>query len=107
MPHIVIEYSENLEVIDMMQDLQKLVCEFGLFNPDAVKSRSVAYQDYILPNGYDDFVHVTLSILEGREEAAKQKLADEAFVIMQRYYAKNVKLSFDIREMFAISYRKN
>jgi 5-carboxymethyl-2-hydroxymuconate isomerase len=106
MPHIVIEYSENLGVIDLMQELQKLVCEFGLFNPSAVKSRAIAYQDYILADNYNDFIHITISILEGRDEAARCKLSDQAFAIMQHYFSENVKLSLDIREMQASTYRK-
>jgi 5-carboxymethyl-2-hydroxymuconate isomerase len=107
MPHIVIEHSEKLDIDDLMQELQKLVCEFGLFNPSAVKSRAIAFREYILADGYVDFVHVTISILEGRELPALERLADKSFVKMQQHLTDKVKISLDIREMSAATYRKN
>ncbi len=107
MPHIVIEHSNEMEITELMQDLHHLICAFGEFNPSAVKSRSIAFNDYVLPENSDDFVHVTISILAGRAIELRQKLADSVFGLMRNSVSAQVKLSLDIREMVADTYRKN
>ncbi len=107
MPHIVIEHSVQLEVTELMQELQHMVASFGEFAPSAVKSRCLAFADFCLPEGSEEFVHVTISILAGRALELRLSLADEAFAIMQSHLSHHTKLSLDIREMVAQTYRKN
>ena len=106
MPHIVIEHSVGLKVDAAMQDLQSLVCNFGEFNPKAVKSRSIAFTDFILPDDNVDFVHVTISIMAGRAVELRKSLADQAFAILQNNFNDVANISLDIREMVAETYRK-
>ena len=60
MPHIVIEYSENLDGeikgAGLTKLLHKTVVDSGLFSPDAVKARSVFYSDYVLHADAESFI---------------------------------------------------
>lgn len=110
MPHIVVEYSDNLETQvkepDFLPTLHRTVEASGLFNPQAIKARSIGYTHYTLPEGARHFLHVTVSILEGREEKPRRQLADALFSALKKLAPEVDKLSVDIREMDAATYRK-
>jgi 5-carboxymethyl-2-hydroxymuconate isomerase len=108
MPHIVMEYSENLHpfIGAALRETHQTVTESGLFDPQAVKARSIAYADYILPEGGINFLHVTISILSGRSKEEKLLLSQAAFDVIKRIVANADRLSVDIHEMDKETYRK-
>ncbi len=110
MPHIVIEYSDNLqkEIKDsgITKKLHKTVIDSSLFSPEAVKARSISYNDYILPEGSKSFIHITVSILEGRSTGQKASLSNSIFDVAKKSISSCDKLSVDIHEMETESYRK-
>ncbi|MDA0781948.1 MAG: 5-carboxymethyl-2-hydroxymuconate Delta-isomerase [Rickettsiales bacterium] len=110
MPHIIIEYSDNLkkDIKDssVTEKLHKAVTESGLFSPDAVKARAIGYSDYVLPEGAKSFIHITVSILEGKSTGQKASLSNSVFDTARKAIASCDKLSVDIREMETESYRK-
>jgi len=110
MPHIVIEYSDNLKSeikdSDISKKLHKTVIDSGLFSPEAVKARSIGYSDYVLPDGSKSFIHVTVSILDGRTTGQKASLSNNVFNTAKNAVKSCDKLSVDIHEMETESYRK-
>ena len=110
MPHIVVEHSSILETpmreSGLLPALHRAVVDSGLFSPEAVKARSVAYDDVVLPEGAANFVHITVSILSGRSEEQRAALAGDLFTLAQKTLPVADKLSVDIREMCAETYRK-
>jgi 5-carboxymethyl-2-hydroxymuconate isomerase len=109
MPHIVIEYSDNLKTkvkeSEITKKLHKTVIDSGLFSPEAVKARSVSYSDYVLPEGSKSFIHITVSILEGRSTGQKASLSNNVFNTAKKAVTCD-KLSVDINEMETETYRK-
>lgn len=111
MPHIVVEYSCNLQpkldISALLVDLRQIVVASDLFTPSAVKSRAVAYDDYTLDASDAHFMHVTVSILEGRAQEAREKLADSVFEVLKSLDFAIDKISVNIHEMNRETYRKN
>jgi 5-carboxymethyl-2-hydroxymuconate isomerase len=110
MPHIVVEYSENLQSdvrkSELLKKLHKVVLDAGVFSPEAIKARGVSYSDYVMPEGYKSFIHVTTSILAGRDVAIRTKLSDEIFAAAKAAVPSADKVSSNIHEMSAETYRK-
>ncbi|MEH6471847.1 MAG: 5-carboxymethyl-2-hydroxymuconate Delta-isomerase [Halopseudomonas sp.] len=78
MPHIVIEYAQSLDTALDLNALVKAVHEgairTGLFEPEAVKVRAIAYHHYLVAGQVSDFVHLRAHILSGRSEQQKKSL---------------------------------
>lgn len=110
MPHIVAEYSDNLATLlregNVLRALHTVVLESGLFAPEAVKARSMAYKDVILYQGADRFMHITVSILSGRTQEQRAALSKAVFDCALAKLPSNVKLSVNIHEMNADTYAK-
>jgi 5-carboxymethyl-2-hydroxymuconate isomerase len=81
MPHIVTEHSGNFDSAiarNLAVEVNRVLKNCGEdFNTSACKSRAISYQNYVM--GEDeknrDFVHITLSILTGRNKEARAKVA--------------------------------
>lgn len=110
MPHIVIEYSDNLtsqiKESKVTAIAHTAVVDSGLFSPEAVKARSVSYGDYVLPDGAKNFIHVTVSILAGRGEQERQSLSASVFAAVKQAVSDVDKLSVNIHEMCKETYSK-
>ena len=110
MPHLVIEYSENLrervKETQLLKTLHTLVVDSGLFAPSAVKGRSLAYSDYVLPEGANSFIHITLSILAGRTLEQRVALNEKLFQTVHSLIGNVDKLSCNLHEMDKDTYRK-
>ena len=110
MPHIVIEYSDNLanEVKDskINELIHKHIVNTGLFSPESVKGRSISYKDYVLTEGSVSFMHITVSILSGRDEATRSGLGSSVFNLAKLAVPKCDKLSVNIHEMDGKTYAK-
>ena len=83
MPHIVIEYSNNIDNLvkntNLVKTLHKVVTDSGLFAPEAVKARALIYNDYVLHGTSTSFIHVTTSILGGRTLSQRIELNEKIF----------------------------
>jgi 5-carboxymethyl-2-hydroxymuconate isomerase len=110
MPHIVFEYSNDLDSkvkeSGSIKIAHETVTASGLFNPEAVKARSVSYADYVLPPGAKNFLHITVSILTGRDEQERKSLSQSVFDAVKNAIPDVDKLSVNIHEMDADSYTK-
>jgi 5-carboxymethyl-2-hydroxymuconate isomerase len=108
MPHIVIEYSETLAPVApaLLRAVHQTVTDSGLFDPQAVKARSILFSDYVLPEGARNFMHITVAILEGRSAPEKASLSDAVFATAKRIAPDLDRLSVDIRDMDKTCYRK-
>lgn len=94
MPHIWIEYSANLRpqlnVRALMKTVQDAAVDDGSVFPLAgARTRAVCIEDYLIVDGHPDntFVHVTLKIGHGRDDAVKKRAADRVFAALQEALA--------------------
>ena len=113
MPHVIMEHSGDLSAKTNMHDVLKrlhaAVRASGLFDPDAIKSRSKAYRHYLVGDRQAEgsFVHVTVSILSGRSTSQRQALGQAVLDVLEQTLAGVGSLTADIREMDKETYFKN
>lgn len=94
MPHIVVEYTDNLKDDARIPVLLKtindtLIAQGGVFPTGGIRSRAIELCDYRVADGVEDdaFVHVTLKIGAGRSDAAKKAACDALFDAIKAHFA--------------------
>jgi len=94
MPHVIVEYTDNIraeaDVPALLKTINEtLIAQDGVFPIGGIRSRAIALTDYRMADGEEDyaFVHVTLKIGAGREEAVKKKACDELFEAIKQHFA--------------------
>lgn len=108
MPHIIVEYSRELEneARDVLKAAHHVVTESGLFSAQAVKGRSIGFDDVVLPDGAQNFMHITVSILSGRNTQERSTLSQQVFESAKQHAPNVDRLSVNIHEMDKDTYSK-
>lgn len=113
MPHLIIEYSNNISSKDTFQEItqaaHEAMIQSGLFSPADIKTRSYMAEDFLVgeKGRQGSFVHARIYLLEGRTTREKQNLSEQLRDTL-RLHLKNVdQLSVDIRELKKDTYRKS
>ena len=117
MPHVVLEYSgnvlEKVEFNDFFKKLHSLIIENGPFKLKNIKSRAVRRQNFYVANGNESnaFIHLTLSILTGRELKLKQTLGEKILSFLKQEFARSYEemscsISVEIKELDRDTYSK-
>lgn len=110
MPHFVIEYSRRIEdTVDMneiMEAVFSAACQSGLMQPDDIKIRAIPFDHFKLSKKGETFMHLTVSLLEGRSDENKEALA----ILVREKLSNELKdvnsISIDVRDMNAVAYKK-
>jgi 5-carboxymethyl-2-hydroxymuconate isomerase len=85
MPHLIIEYSKNLEDQIVMGDLARKVHEAalasGVFEVGAVRTRTEPREVYVIADGHPQnaFVALTVRIASGRSAETRKRLGQTIF----------------------------
>lgn len=112
MPHLILEYSANIEsnIIQskVINHLHSGMINSGLFNPNDVKSRSYATQNFAVgAKGIKgSFGHVSIYLLEGRTQEQKINLTKSIKDLLAKHLSGVDHLSVDIRDMARDTYQK-
>lgn len=110
MPHIVLEHSADLKSSlnesQILVKMHEFFVNTGIFTPEAVKARSISFDEYILTGAGKSFVHVSVSILAGRSDEQIEMLCNNLYSLMKENITQTEKLSLEIREMNPKTYRK-
>jgi 5-carboxymethyl-2-hydroxymuconate isomerase len=94
MPHLIIEYSANL---DRVLDIPRLVAavhaaalETGVFPVGGIRTRAERRDIYAIADGHPDngFVHVQARVGKGRTPEVRQKAAEHIFAAVKSETAK-------------------
>jgi len=108
MPHLTLEYTDNLsfDVQPLLARLHTEVVATGAINLKGIKSRAVRHTEYRIADGNPDyaFVHVNLLIREGRSIEIQQEAARRVMAVLKdafghRFEKGYLSLSVDIKEM--------
>src|SRR5688572_33124611 len=87
MPHVIVEYSANLEgaveVKALLQALHEAAIETGVFPAGGVRTRAERRDEYIVADGRPEaaFVHVMRRIGAGRDAATKKREANSGVAV--------------------------
>lgn len=100
MPHITVEYTQNLqgqiEINTLLPLIHKtLLSHDGVFSAPGIRSRGIMLSNYF--RGGENtpietgFVHVTLKILTGRSEEIKQKVLNHLLEVINNHLTEHCK----------------
>lgn len=120
MPHVTVEYTDNLrEEGNIKQLLRKinetLLEERDVFPVGGIRIRAIELKDYLVADGTgknDAFVHVILKIGKGRSGEVKKRVCDQLFKIMEDHFQelfqhRYLALSLELYEFLYPTYKKN
>ncbi|MFU0791832.1 5-carboxymethyl-2-hydroxymuconate Delta-isomerase [Virgibacillus proomii] len=119
MPHLIIEYTDNIKEAANIPELLKTVNATLLIHQDIIpigglRSRAIELNNYLVADGTADdaFVHVTLKLGKGRSVEAKKQLCDEVFFALKRHFSSIYKrryfaLSLELYEFTSPTYKLN
>ncbi|TCH62959.1 5-carboxymethyl-2-hydroxymuconate Delta-isomerase [Acinetobacter sp. ANC 4862] len=116
MPHIHLEYSDNIENLEtkpILLALNKALVE-GVYVGSAndVKSRAICQHDYVI--GFGDasqaYVHAKVSLLTGRSVELQQEISQLLLTTLEQHLPKQSQMSLqicvEILEMQKATYSK-
>lgn len=117
MPHVVLEYSDNLpdrpDLRRVLLEIHEALVATGAFARDDIKSRALRHDTHAVADGAAErgFVAVEVRILEGRSAEVKAAASDGVLAVLARAFPESlarlpVGLSVEIREMDRASYRR-
>jgi 5-carboxymethyl-2-hydroxymuconate isomerase len=115
MPHFVLEVSANIierpDADDLFKRLHELLVQNGPFQMSAIKSRIIIHQEYFVADGNksNGFIHLTLSILKGRDLSLRQALGKKILSFLKAEFARslaqlNCSITVDIHELNTDTY---
>ena len=108
MPHLTLEYTDNIEVEiqPLLARLHEEVVATGAISLKGIKSRAICHTQYRIADGNPDyaFVHVGLLIREGRpldtqKEATRRVMAVLKGTFGHHFETGKISLSVDLKEM--------
>ncbi|HEV2510259.1 5-carboxymethyl-2-hydroxymuconate isomerase [Bosea sp. (in: a-proteobacteria)] len=110
MPHIVIEYSANLDEelrpMRLVEALHAAALETGIFPLAGLRTRAERRDLYLIADGDPDhiFIAVSVRIGEGRDAATRLRVAEALMAVLERETAEIVQrrglaLSLDVSEI--------
>jgi 5-carboxymethyl-2-hydroxymuconate isomerase len=117
MPHLTLEYSDNLpaglDLRSILGRLHRVVASEPVFALPEVKSRAVPHGVFLVGGGAPEaiFVHLTVAILDGRDLELRQRLSRQLLGALREefsmaYAERPCDLTVEIREMERASYAK-
>lgn len=110
MPHIIIEYSANLEdTLDMAafcEHLRKTAAGIDAFPTPGIRVRAFKADHYAIADGNPDhaFLDISLRLRGGRSDAIKKASTEEMFAAITSYLAptlesRSLAVSFEMRDI--------
>ncbi len=108
MPHLTLEYSDNIEVDvqPLLARLHQEVVATGAINLKGIKSRAVKYTQYRVADGDPDyaFVHVGLLVREGRPIEVQKETTQRVMKVLKETFGhlfekRKLSLTVDLKEM--------
>ena len=119
MPHVIVEYTDNLtphtDIQSLLNKMSQVLIERGDTYPvGGIRVRAHKVTEYRIADGKeaDAFVHAILKIGKGRSEEAKQATCEELFEVMKEHFAsiyeeKYLALSLELVEFQHKTYKHN
>lgn len=112
MPHIVVEYSENLSKINipvLLADLHDALAAQETVKKAKIKTRAIPIKDVTVGEreDLDEMVHIVLKLLEGRPDELRKAMAETLFGIacgaVKAVYT-NCAVTVEVVEMDPVTY---
>lgn len=117
MPHVVVEYSANIEQLDrpkLLKRINQVLIESKLFQPNDIKARLYCNEDFLIGEGDSSqaYIYVEFSLFNGRTNEQKQRVREALMHVLtqQDYYKTDndlqIQLCVQLLEMNKENYLK-
>ena len=110
MPHCIIEYAEEVaaevDIDGLIEAVHLGAMDSGLFPEYDIKTRAIAYAHHRTGQTRDSFVHVTMHLLDGRDDSQKAGLSEGVLARIEPMLPGVVSVGVEICDMHRASYRK-
>lgn len=119
MPHVIVEYTNNIEeethIPTLLQKINDTLLEYPEVIPKGgLRSRAMKLVHYCIADGQVEaaFVHVTLKLGKGRSDAVIQQVSERLFRVLEEYFhhlfeTRYFALSIEVYEFTRTTYKKN
>ena len=111
MPHLRLEYTDNVEIDakPLFKQIHEQLVETGAINMKGMRSAAIQLADYWLADGYEGYryIFVTLTIRSGRSKETRREFAERIMRVLNDTFGPlrddggYLSLHVDIREMEA------
>ena len=110
MPHLTIEYSQNIEVnqkfLPLLLKLHESISKIGDIKVENFKSRVYQAENYLIGSGNkrEGFVHLDIRFLEGRDKEIKQKIGEQTCELLLLWFqpfsaALDLQVTVEVRDV--------
>ena len=110
MPHCIIEYSsdvaDRVSISELVEATYQGALSSGLFPEYDIKTRAIAYRHHQTGSTQDSFVHVTVRLLSGRDDAQKADLSEKILAHIEPRLPDVISVGVEICDIHRESYRK-
>ncbi len=110
MPHIILEYPEQLAVevsiMDLLQVLHRTVAGCGLFAEGHIKTRAYAFAEFTHAGGSEPYLHIQARIKAGRSVENKKRLSEAMLTGLRALHLPVAVVTVEIVDMDGESYGK-
>lgn len=117
MPHLIIEYTDNIKqeanIPQLLKKLNQVLISLD-YPVGGIRSRAIELRDYCVADGSQDdaFVHGQLKIGSGRAMEVKQATCNRLFEVMKDHFAdlfnkRGLALSLELVEFTFPTYKLN
>lgn len=110
MPHCIIEYSKTLnrlvEARQLVEVVHKGVLESGLFEASHIRVRACMYEEHVIGYPVNDFIHVTLKILCGRNQQQKKNLTERVLDELDSIGLTSISLTVEVVDIERETYSR-
>jgi len=110
MPHIIVEYAEQLAdetpVETMLETVHHSVAESGLFEESHIKTRAYPFRYFTKAGRRNPYIHVQARIKSGRNEDNKKRFAEVILIGLRELNIPASVITIEIIDMDRGSYSK-
>ena len=117
MPHIMLEYTDNIdqpiEFRDLFAELHQVLADTAGINIANFKSRARCLHTYHIGEGEagNAFVHVEVHLFEGRSVEVKRAIGERGLGVLKKHLAQslsdhNLQITFQVRDIQRQAYFK-
>lgn len=108
MPHIIVEYTSDLngkfDVPNFLESINAVVAEHYDGDANRIKSRAIAYDDYSIGVHHDagSMVNIVLQLIEGKTDETKTEMGQAVFDYANETFQSDndlFQVSLEIREL--------
>lgn len=110
MPHIIIEYAEQLlsdeKVSGLLETIHGAIAKSGLFDASHIKTRAYPFRLFSNAGSDTPYIHIQARIKSGRDAGNKKRLADTILADIKKLTIPASVITVEVIDMDRDSYGK-